>query len=262
MKLEILHHSPKNPTQFPPLLFVHGAWHGAWCWDEYFLPYFAEHGYDAYALSLRGHVGSEGHWRWASIHDYVADVAQVAQQFDTPPIVIGHSMGGYIVQKYLEKHAASGAVLVATIPVMGILPLFARLTIKRPLAVLRNLLTLSGTFWYKPEDAREAFFSDDLPAEDVNRYFANLQGESLRLAIECLGFILPKPERVPKDIPLYVVSATRDWVFTVDEQRKTAQAYDTEAHFFDMAHDMMLESNWQEVAHAILNWLATLNQTQ
>jgi len=20
-----------------PLLFVHGAWHAAWCWDEYFL---------------------------------------------------------------------------------------------------------------------------------------------------------------------------------------------------------------------------------
>jgi hypothetical protein len=27
-----------------PLLFVHGAWHGAWCWDEHFLDLFADKG--------------------------------------------------------------------------------------------------------------------------------------------------------------------------------------------------------------------------
>ena len=34
-----------------PLVFVHGAW----CWDEFFLPYFADHGYECHAFSLRGH---------------------------------------------------------------------------------------------------------------------------------------------------------------------------------------------------------------
>jgi hypothetical protein len=33
-----------HPT---PLLFVHGAAHGAWCWDEHFLDFFAEKGYIA-----------------------------------------------------------------------------------------------------------------------------------------------------------------------------------------------------------------------
>ncbi len=43
-------------TRSTPLLFVHGgAFHGgAWCWDDHFLDYFAERGYHALALNLRG----------------------------------------------------------------------------------------------------------------------------------------------------------------------------------------------------------------
>ena len=49
----------------PPLLFLHGSAHAAWCWAEHFLPHFAAAGYDAYALSLRGHV------RTAAVHTSV-----------------------------------------------------------------------------------------------------------------------------------------------------------------------------------------------
>jgi pimeloyl-ACP methyl ester carboxylesterase len=99
MQLEVISHQPENKTHDTPLLFVHGAWHGAWCWEN-FLPYFAQQGYEAHALSLRGHGGSQGHdkLRWTSIHDYVADVAQIAQTLSSPPVVIGPSMGGYVVQ--------------------------------------------------------------------------------------------------------------------------------------------------------------------
>jgi len=37
------------------ILFVHGAWHGAWCWEKYFMPFFANSGYDTYALTFRNH---------------------------------------------------------------------------------------------------------------------------------------------------------------------------------------------------------------
>ncbi len=41
------------------------------------------------------------------------------------------------------------------------------------------------------------------------------------------------------------------------EERATARAYHTEAAFFrNMAHDMMLEKDWQQVADRILQWLA------
>ena len=36
------------------IVFAHGAYQGAWCWKEFFMPYFSRIGYDCYALSLRG----------------------------------------------------------------------------------------------------------------------------------------------------------------------------------------------------------------
>lgn len=82
MTLEIISKIPETENRPAPLLFVHGAWHGAWCWEKYFLPYFASHGYTAHALSLRGHGGSPGeeHLRWTRIGDYVDDVAQVVDR--------------------------------------------------------------------------------------------------------------------------------------------------------------------------------------
>lgn len=40
----------------PPLVFVHGSFHAAWCWAEHWLPFFSEASYDCYAVSLLGQV--------------------------------------------------------------------------------------------------------------------------------------------------------------------------------------------------------------
>jgi len=111
--LEVIGSEPKSNPKPSPILFVHGMFQGAWAWTEKFMPYFSQHGYAAYALSLRGHGKSEnkGAMRWVRLKDYVEDVAQVAQSFQTAPILVGHSMGGMIVQKYLETHSAPAAVL-------------------------------------------------------------------------------------------------------------------------------------------------------
>ncbi|WP_220348217.1 alpha/beta hydrolase [Alkalilimnicola ehrlichii] len=103
-QLEVLEHHPERPVSDTPLLFVHGAYAGAWCWDAHFLPYFARRGYHAYALSLRGHGESAGHesLHSAGISDYVQDVASVVERFDSPPILVGHSMGGMVVQSILS----------------------------------------------------------------------------------------------------------------------------------------------------------------
>ncbi len=55
--LEVIEKGSSTPAHPTPLLFVHGGWHGAWCWSN-FLNYFADAGYRAVALSLRGHGAS------------------------------------------------------------------------------------------------------------------------------------------------------------------------------------------------------------
>lgn len=46
-------------TKNPPLVFVHGSFHAAWCWAEHWLPFFSQNGYDSYALSLLGQGESD-----------------------------------------------------------------------------------------------------------------------------------------------------------------------------------------------------------
>jgi len=45
-------------SENPPLVFVHGSYHAAWCWAENWLPFFSACGFDCYALSLLGQVSS------------------------------------------------------------------------------------------------------------------------------------------------------------------------------------------------------------
>src|SRR6476661_688640 len=58
MKLELITRTPAGTAYPTPILFVHGAWHGAWCWEEHFLDFFAERGHRVAALDLRGHGAS------------------------------------------------------------------------------------------------------------------------------------------------------------------------------------------------------------
>jgi len=190
MNLEVISHRPKKKTHNAPVLFIHGAWHGAWCWEN-FLPYFADNGFEAHALSLRGHGKSEGREgiRWYGISDYLADVDDVIKKIGIHPIVIGHSMGGFVTQKYLETHNMPAGVLVASIPVNGIFPMMFRFLQRRPRSTLKSLLLMDPWYLvYKPEIVKEFFFSDDLPESELERLFPLIQPESLRLAMDGLLF--------------------------------------------------------------------------
>src|SRR5918997_5496486 len=91
--LEFIEARPEGPASGAPLLFLHGAFGGAWTWSEIFMPLFARRGRAVAAVSLRGHGGSQGHadLRLARLDDYLADVRRAFDEFDEPPVVIAHS---------------------------------------------------------------------------------------------------------------------------------------------------------------------------
>ena len=255
--LEVIDRGSAGESHPVPLLFVHGAWHAAWCWDEHFLGYFAERGYRAVALSFRGHGRSDASKRLRdlSFADYLDDVVTVARTLPVPPVVIGHSMGGSIVQKYLESHDAPAGVLMCSAPPQGYLGSGLRWLRRHPWHFTK--LTISGEslpYVSAPELARERFFSPGTPEALVRRYAARLQEESSRVGVE--GLVkLPKPDRVTA--PLLVLGALEDGAVTSYEVRATARAYRTEPVFFPgMGHNLMLEPGWASVAQRIDDWLA------
>ncbi|MCP9496147.1 MAG: lysophospholipase [Pyrinomonadaceae bacterium MAG19_C2-C3] len=256
MKLELITREAHSKNDRAPLLFVHGSCHAAWTWDEHFLPYFAAHGFDAHAVSLRGHGMSEGRemLKRSSVADYVSDVAQIAATFTRPPVVIGHSLGGLVVQKYLEKHdAAPAAVLIASSPVAGMLKSGVPLFLKHPLLFTKVALTGDVHALYAtPERATEFLFSSTMDKAKIARYVTRFGQESPRACFDMM-FNLPRPRRIKT--PMLVLGAERDRIVMTGETKRTAQAYGADMKIFsDMAHDMMLEDDWENVASFMAEW--------
>lgn len=257
MRLEIISRYPADEQRPTPLLFIHGTLHTAACWDVHFLDYFAQHGFASHAVNLRGHGNSEGRekLRWTRIADYAEDVANAVQQLPSPPILIGHSMGGFIIQKYLEDHDAPAAVLLSSASPAGLLPTAIRTARRRPLVFAKVNLTLSLLpFIATPQLVGEAFFSKDLPDEQLLEYWKQTQDDSYMAFLDMVALDLPKPEKVKT--PILVLGAARDNMIGPREIEATARAYNTQANIIpDVAHNSMLETRWQSVAERILVWL-------
>ena len=257
MKLEIISKYPVDEQYPTPLLFIHGTLHTAACWDVHFLDYFAQHGYASHAINLRGHGRSEG-WerlRWTRISDFVDDVENAVKQLPSPPILIGHSMGGFIIQHYLEDHDVPAAVLLSSASPAGLLPTAIRTARRQPRAFAKVNLTLSLLpFIATPQLVGEAFFSNDLPDELLVEYWKQTQDDSYMAFLDMVALDLPKPAKVKT--PLLVLGAARDNMISPREIEATARAYNTQAEIIpDVAHNSMLEAGWQSVAERILAWL-------
>jgi pimeloyl-ACP methyl ester carboxylesterase len=256
--LEVIEKGCISELHPAPLLFVHGAWHAAWCWDEHFLGYFADQGYHALAVSLRGHGNSPTVKPLCacSLADCVEDVEAVADTLPRRPVVIGHSQGGIVVQKYLESHDAPAGVLMASTPPRGNFGSAVRWLRQHPWHFTKIAVTgKSLAYVNTPQLARERFFSAQTPDSAVEDYAKRLEEQSTRIALDCFVLNLPRPKRVT--VPLLVLGAQEDGAHTAKEVRATAREYHTEAEFFDgMGHDMMLEPGWAAVAERIDSWLS------
>jgi pimeloyl-ACP methyl ester carboxylesterase len=260
MRLELISHIPQNATRQTPILFLHGAWHGAWCWEDYFLPYFAQQGYAAHAMSLRAHGMSEGRQklRWSSTDDYVTDLLQVVRSLPQPPIIVGHSLGAFVVQKYLEHYETPAAVLIAPAPARGGWAYTRRVIRERPGQYFRSGLKLSPYEMINTvERAHETFFSSSMPRSEVEKHFARLQEDSFRAYLDFWFFSLPDPRHIrERDIPMLIIGGANDRVFPQAEIEALGQAYNAPVTMLpDTAHDIMLEANWREAADRIIAWL-------
>jgi len=251
-----------TPLGCPPLLFLHGAYTAAWCWQERFLPYFAEGGFQATAISFSGHGKSRrrDHLDSYSIDDYVNDVAEVVAGLPQPPVLIGHSMGGFVVQKYLEKHTAPAAVLMCSVPPQGLASSAVSMFFGKPslLVDLNKLMTGGGVAL---DSLREALFAQPVPADDLLRYYRMAQPESHRAIWDMMLFNLPQPGKVLASLPhgrddLLVMGAALDMIIPASSVEMTARSYGVSAEILPgLGHGLMLEADWQKPARTLADWL-------
>ena len=178
------------------ILLVHGAWHGPWCWDGV-AERLRRRGHRVEAVRLRGHDRPPGRI-WHRVHHYVEDVGVAAARFAEPPVLVGHSLGGLVVQRYLERGPAQAAVLLAPIPPGGTVAAFGRIAVRHPLILAKATLLLSlRPFIGSSALVREWFFTPDTPGEVVDHCMVRLQDESYPAFLETL-VVLPRPRTRPR----------------------------------------------------------------
>lgn len=261
--LEVLIRSPQRKTSFPPLLFIHGAFTSAWCWDDFYLPFFAAAGYEAHAVSLSGHGRSRGrdHLDSLSVHDYVNDVREIAAAMPRHPILVGHSMGGFVVQKYLEQHVAPAAVLMCSVPPQGLMSAAVDMMLMRP-SLMTDLNRVMTGGHPDMKALRTAMFAQPISLEEIERFYRHSQPESHRAMWDMTLLNLPRVALV-KRTPLLVIGADRDQVIPLASVHATARTYEVEASVFHgMGHGIMLERDWELPAKCLLAWLKQIGVAQ
>jgi pimeloyl-ACP methyl ester carboxylesterase len=254
--IEQIIRQPAHRRHETPLLWLHGAWHGAWCWENW-LAYFSTLGYQVRAISLPRHGGSPLARRPINLYtlgDYVAVLAEAVAAMSPTPVVVGHSLGGAVLQKYLQTYPLPAAVLLASIPARRILPMVLRLLRRHPAAILQGLLTCRLYHWVAtPERVRDLFLSADSTL-DVAALQRRLVNESLLTGIQTL---LPFARYGQVKSPVLVITGDQDRLFTVAEARATAAQYQAETVVFQgQPHHLMLESDWRRVADTVDQWIS------
>ncbi|MGQ5521918.1 alpha/beta hydrolase [Chitinimonas sp. PSY-7] len=264
LNLEILSVKPLQARDCPPILFIHGAYAGAWCWQPHFLPYFSDLGYPCFALSLRGHGDSEGRSGLANyrIDEYSNDVERVVRYIEVEtgrtPVLIGHSMGGYLAMAYSRKQALPGLALLAPVPPEGLLGSVIHLFWRHPqllweLNALQNLGLPP-----RLDKLRELLFSAELSDDALRRYVFQFQRESDRALID---MNMPQfDQRPPCGSPaVLVLGSKQDLLMPPHLVHSAAKALGVHAQMFTgVGHVMMLDAAWRKVAEALALWLESL----
>lgn len=263
-ELEVFYSQAKNDYK-GCILCVHGICHGAWCFEN-FLTFFSNNGYDCYALSFRGHAGSAGYENLNKyrLSDYSDDVKRCIEycksekckyKMKSNPFLLGHSMGGAVVQKYIGEYpnTVKGAILFAsaTADRMKRCKTILDIIIKRKLRIcaFKSL----GVNISDKKIAVSAFFDNRITSkEDIKRYNKKLQKESRWITLWDL--YKKYTNNYDIDIPIMVIGSEKDAYFPKKSLVKTVSYYRHVSYELlkDLCHDMMLDPEWEKSARPVL----------
>ncbi|HEX2784505.1 MAG TPA: alpha/beta hydrolase [Ilumatobacteraceae bacterium] len=114
-----------------PIVLVHGAWHGAWCWAAVQAE-LDKRGVPSYAVDLPGHGTSDR--PLGDLHGDAACVADLIDRLATDVVLVGHSYGGAVITEaatrtqrvrhlvYLTAFVLDEGESLASIPILAALP--------------------------------------------------------------------------------------------------------------------------------------------
>jgi alpha-beta hydrolase superfamily lysophospholipase len=256
-----------------PVLFVHGLFLHASSWGPW-CRRFAEAGFEPLAPGWPGEADTVAAAR--ATPDRVANqgIEHVAEHFRgivaslaAPPVLIGHSFGGLIVQKLLGEGLGCAGVAIDPAQIRGVLPV--------PLAQLRSgWPALGNPFNLRRAVAltRDEFrfgFGNALTEVESDELFETWTVPSPALPVfeaAVANFVWHAASKVDTlnhlRGPLLLVSGSEDHTVPEVTTRATLHQYRHSRAVTDFielegrGHSLIIDHGWHEVADTVLEWLA------
>lgn len=255
-----------------PVVFIHGLWLHASSWSPW-LELFENAGYAPVAPGWPGEPATVEEARQRpdavaniGIDDATEHFARIIEALPSPPVLIGHSFGGLIVEKLLGQGRGAAGVAIDPAQIKGVLPL--------PLAQLRAGLPALGnpTNLHKAVSlTREEFrfgFGNALTEEESDALFERWTIPSPARPLfqaAAANFVLHSEAAVATDNetrgPLLLISGTADHTVPDVVTRSTLKQYRKSSavteltQFEGRGHSLTIDSGWKEVADAVVDWL-------
>lgn len=236
------------------VLFIHGAWVTPRCW-RYFTQPFVRAGLHvltpAWPLKnrpLEQQTDSpDPELAKVGIPEILDHYKAIIDTLEKPPILIGHSFGGLIVQLLLDQGYGAGGIAISSVPPRGVMPLrlFSRKSWETLHLVLRHPLSWCSVLQPPP------------PSERVTSYFVPESGRifwQLFSRHACVDF-------TNAAAPLLLVACGKDQlipsatVLANFEKYQPAEPRDVAyIDFLERTHLSIAEQGCEEVAECCLQW--------
>jgi pimeloyl-ACP methyl ester carboxylesterase len=260
-------------TDRTPLMLIHGAWLSSRSWEN-FSEYFRDRGFDVSAPEWPRKQGDVEELRedadaieGLGLNEIVDHYEAQIRTLDEPPVLIGHSFGGLIVELLLYRGLGRAGVAMSPAPPKGILVLpFSSLKAAAP--ALAHPSKWHGIVTLTPEEFTYAFVNTFSPEDAAAAYEKYAVPESGQIFYEAgfANFHLHPPTEVhfkkEDRAPLLIVGAEADHTVPASLSKKEYEKYEKSdattdyIEFPGRPHLMMVAEGWEEIAAGIETWLA------
>ena len=255
-----------------PLMLIHGAWLSSRSWEN-FAAYFRSRGFAVSAPEWpRKHGDVEelreeaGEIEGLGLTEIVDHYESQIRALEEPPVLIGHSYGGLIVELLLDRGLGRAGVAMSPAPPKGILVLpFS--TLKAGAPALAHPSKWHGVVPLTLEEFTYGFVNTFSPEEAAAAYEKYAVPETGQIFYEAgfANFHLHPPTEVHfkngDRAPLLIVGAEKDHTVPASLSHKQYEKYErSEAQtdyleFPGRPHLMMVAEGWEEIAAGIGRWL-------
>lgn len=247
------------------VVFIHGLFLNNQTWAKW-ETFFQEKGYTTYAPAYPGHEGNPSELRknapdslgYISFTQVVNKMSAFIEALPEKPIIVGHSMGGLVAQKLIERDLAAAAVIISSAPPKGVITLklsFAKcnLGLLNPFKGDSVYFPTKKWFHYAFANTLSRAESDNLFDKFVVPESRNIPRETLKKAGE-IDFNKPHA-------PMLFISGKEDHIIPASLNKSNFRRYKDENSlrkhkiFEGRDHFIAGEEGWQEVANYTYDWL-------